>query len=60
MDRETRHELAQLLAGLTEALDDVRIAPSDDEELAAWRKVQTYSWRLNQLMPGLTEARLVS
>lgn len=54
MDRETEHELDQLLEELTEALDDIRLAAFDPERsLAGWHRVQTCGWRLNQLLPGL-------
>jgi hypothetical protein len=58
MDRETKYELQHLLTGLTQAIDQVRFAASEDEEIAGWRKVQTLSWRLNQVMPALRESRL--
>jgi hypothetical protein len=51
MDIETKHELDRLRRSFEEALLEVRLAPSDEEAFAAWRKVQTASWELNALLP---------
>jgi hypothetical protein len=51
-DRATQHELDRLRDALTEALDDVRSATGDGEQLAAWRKVQILGWELNALLPA--------
>lgn len=51
MDRETRHELDRLYRNFCEALHDVRTAPDDNAELTAWKKVQTTTWELHEVMP---------
>ena len=56
MDRETRHELDNILHGYQEALDEIEQASDDDARLAAWRKVQTLGWRLHQLLPSTIPA----
>ena len=38
MDRETRHELDNILLGFQEALDEIEHASDDDPRLVAWRK----------------------
>lgn len=55
MDRETRHELDNLLEGYRRALDDVRYAGDDAHRIAAWRKIQTLGWRLNEMMAAVAE-----
>ena len=55
MDRETRHELDNLLDGYRSALDDVRYAADDAQRIAAWRRVQTLGWRLNEMMSAVAE-----
>lgn len=52
MDIETRHELDRLRLSFEEALREVRLAASDDETYAAWRKIQTAGWELNALLPN--------
>lgn len=52
MDIETRHELDRLRASFEMALEGVRAAAGDDQEMQAWRKVQTAAWELNALIPS--------
>jgi hypothetical protein len=54
MDRQTRHELDNLLSGYREALDEVARAMDDEERIHAWRQVQTLGWRLHELLPSAT------
>ncbi len=51
MDRQTRHEFDRLMELFTRALDGVRTARDDEEELAGWRRVQVAGWELNALLP---------
>jgi hypothetical protein len=52
MDRATQHELDRLRDAFAEALDGVRSATGDGQQLAAWRKLQTLGWELNALLPA--------
>jgi hypothetical protein len=58
MDRATQHELIRLRDALAEALDGVKSATDDGEELAAWRKIQTLGWELNALLPAPGQDRI--
>ena len=51
MDRQTRHEFDRLEELFVRALDGVRTAADDEEELACWRRVQAAAWELNALLP---------
>ncbi len=55
MDRQTQHELDRLLDGFTDALERVRSAGRDDEQMEAWKKVQMLGWELNALLPVATQ-----
>lgn len=57
MDRETRHELDRLYRSFCEALRDVRTAPDDDAELTAWKRVQTTTWELHEVLPAMERRR---
>ena len=52
MDRQTKHELDNLLSGYRAALDEVARATDDEAQVEAWRKVQTLGWRLHELLPS--------
>jgi hypothetical protein len=58
MDRGTQHELDRLRDAFAEALDGVRSATGDGQQLAAWRKVQTLGWELNALLPTAEQHRM--
>lgn len=51
MDRQTRHELDRLTDVFAEALQAVRAAKDEEDEMAGWRQVQAASWELNALIP---------
>lgn len=57
MDRETRHELDRLYRSFCEALRDVRTAPDDDAELTAWKRVQTTTWELHEMLPAMERSK---
>ena len=59
MDNETRHELRRLFLAFEGALNEIRNAAKEDQELEAWHKVQRTAWELNQLLPS-AEHRAVS
>lgn len=52
MDRQTRHELDRLIDAFSKALKAVQSASDEEEEMAAWRSVQTAGWELNALVPS--------
>lgn len=52
MDRQTRHELNRLIDVFGGALDAVRSADDEEDEMAAWRQVQAASWELKALIPN--------
>ena len=56
MDRQTKHELDNLLSGYRAALDEITAAPDDEARVHAWRKVQTLGWRLHELLPSVMES----
>ncbi len=51
MDRQTRHEFDRLMDVFSKALDHVRAAADEEEELESWRQVQAAGWELNALLP---------
>ena len=51
MDRQTRHEYDRLIAVFARALERVRSASDEQEELESWRLVQAAGWELNALLP---------
>ena len=51
MDRQTRHEFDRLMDVFSKALEQVRSAPDEQEELQSWRQVQAAAWELNALLP---------
>ncbi len=51
MDRQTRHEYDRLIGVFAKALERVRLATDDQEELDGWRQVQAAGWELNALLP---------
>jgi CelD/BcsL family acetyltransferase involved in cellulose biosynthesis len=51
MDRQTRHEYDRLIEAFTSALEAVRSAVDEEEEMAAWRRIQAAGWELNALLP---------
>jgi hypothetical protein len=56
VDRQTRHELDNLLTASGAALDEIARAADDEESIHAWRKVQTLAWRLHELLPSAMES----
>jgi hypothetical protein len=56
MDHGTRCELDNLLHGYQEALIDIQHGIDDEERVAAWRKAQTLTWRLHELLPSAIES----
>ena len=58
MDRATQHELDRLRDALAAALDGVRLASGDFQQLAAWRKVQILGWELNALLAAGEQHRI--
>jgi hypothetical protein len=56
MDHGTGLELDSLLEGYREALQDIDNAADDEHRVAAWRKVQTLGWRLNELLASGIES----
>ena len=51
MDRQTRHEFDRLMGLFSEALQRVRSASDEQQELDSWRQVQAAGWELNALLP---------
>ena len=56
MDRGTMKELERLRHLYWEALHQVELAADDDEQMRAWRRIQTLGWRLHELLPAAKES----
>lgn len=52
MDRGTMKELECLRQLYWEALHQVELAADDEEQMRAWRRIQTLGWRLHELLPA--------
>jgi hypothetical protein len=49
-------ELERLRHLYWEALHQVELAADDDEQMRAWRRIQTLGWRLHELLPAAKES----